>query len=65
MRAETAAAYVDEKSVEAFLRRVPTVYPAPISVPGRGKLWRRDDLDLIVDRMGQFTPNLKDASGVL
>jgi hypothetical protein len=32
MRAETAAAYLDEKSVEAFRRGVGTVYPVPIKV---------------------------------
>lgn len=45
MRAETAAAYVDEVSVEAFLRRAGTVYPAGRRISGRGRVWAREDLD--------------------
>ena len=45
MRAETAAAYVDEVSVEAFLRRTGKVYPAARKISGRGKVWAREDLD--------------------
>ena len=36
MRAETAAAYVDERSVETFRRRIGSVYPHPVNVSGRG-----------------------------
>ena len=35
MRAETAARYVDEVSVEAFRRGVGSVYPEPIRVSGK------------------------------
>ena len=52
MRAEKAAAYVDEKSVRAFRRRVGTVYSLPIKVPGRGDIWLREDLDRDVARLG-------------
>lgn len=46
MRAPTAAAYVDEPSVEAFLRKVGSVYPHPM-VRRRGvqRKWDRQDLD--------------------
>lgn len=48
MRAETAAAYVDEISVEAFLRRAGKVYPAGRRVSGRGQVWVREDLDTAI-----------------
>lgn len=44
MRAETAAAFCDEVSVEAFLRRVGTVYPRPRTISGRGKVWTQEML---------------------
>ena len=51
MRAETAAAYVDEKSVESFLRAVGTIYPEPIHIAGKGDRWLRDRLDEAIDRL--------------
>ena len=51
MRAETAAAYCDERSVEAFTRRVGSVYPEPIKVFGRGRLWLREDLDTAIEQL--------------
>ena len=45
MTAATAAAYMDECSVEAFLRRVGTVYPRPRKISGRGRVWLKQDLD--------------------
>ena len=45
MRAETAARYVDERSVRSFRRAVGTLYPLPIKVRGKGERWLRDDLD--------------------
>ena len=45
MRASTAAAYLDEASVESFRRRVGSLYPLPQKIRGRGELWLRDDLD--------------------
>lgn len=51
MTADIAAAYCAEKSVEAFRRRVPRYYPKPVHVPGRGNLWRKEDLDKALQRM--------------
>jgi len=60
MRAETAAAYCDERSVEAFTRRVGTVYPEPIKVSGRGRLWLREDLDVAIERLAGKPPAAHD-----
>lgn len=51
MRAATAAAYVDEPSVEAFLRRVGSVYPRPVAIDGRGDTWIKEALDAAIDAM--------------
>lgn len=51
MRATTAAAYLDEVSVELFRRRVGSVYPKPVNVRGRGQRWLREDPDKSIDRM--------------
>lgn len=45
MRAELAAAYVGEKTVEGFLKRVGKEYPWPRVKDGRRQLWLIDDLD--------------------
>lgn len=45
MRAETAAAYVDEPSVEAFLRKVPEFYSEPTRAKGSLPKWHRWKLD--------------------
>jgi hypothetical protein len=49
LRDEHAAAYVDEKTVEAFLSRVGTIWPKPFIETGTGKgrfrAWRKIDLD--------------------
>ena len=65
MRAETAARYVDEVSVEAFRRAVGRLYPEPIRVSGKGHRWVRDGLDEAIDRLGARVERLKDASDVL
>ena len=65
MRAPTAAAYVDERSVEAFRRRVGSHYPEPINISGRGALWLKDDLDLAIERLTGRSANVKDAADVL
>ena len=65
MRAETAARYVDEVSVEAFRRAVGSLYPDPICVSGKGDRWVRDSLDEAIDRLGGSVRKLKDASDVL
>lgn len=45
MRADMAAAYVDEPSVEAFLRGVRAgVYPKPTERPHKRAKWLRDSL---------------------
>lgn len=51
MRAKRAAAYVDERSVEAFRRGIPKLYPAPIKVPGKGERWLKEALDTAIDRL--------------
>jgi hypothetical protein len=51
MRSETAAAYVDEPSVEAFLDKVHRgVYSTPIKENGCLPKWHRDKLDRDVAR---------------
>lgn len=65
MRAETAAAYLDETSVESFLRAVGSLYPEPIVVSGKGKRWVRDDLDQVIDRLARRLQHIRDASDVL
>jgi hypothetical protein len=49
MRAPTAAAYVDEASVESFLRGVGTLYPLPVKLPGKGDRWLKEDLDVAIE----------------
>lgn len=51
MRAETAARYVDEKSVAAFRRAVGAFYPEPIKLSGKGDRWLKDALDEAIDRL--------------
>lgn len=65
MRAATAAAYVDEASVESFRRRVGSLYPLPKRVRGRGELWLRDDLDKIVNQLSARSDKIQDAAEVL
>ncbi|MFT3731145.1 MAG: hypothetical protein QM780_06925 [Hyphomicrobium sp.] len=65
MRATTAAAYLDEVSVESFRRRVGSVYPKPVNVRGRGELWLREDLDKSIDRLSARIDRIADASEVL
>jgi len=45
MKAETAAGYLDESSVESFRRKVGRIYPKPIPVQGVGRRWCKADLD--------------------
>lgn len=56
MPADIAAAYVGERSAEAFEKRVGTEYPRPAVDDGAGKgrrrLWLRRDLDQAIDPAG-------------
>jgi hypothetical protein len=53
LRDELAAAYVGEKTVDAFIGRVGTVWPKPFIETGSGKgkfrVWRKSDLDKAID----------------
>ena len=51
MRAETAAAYVDEPSVNAFLAKVDrAIYCGPVRMAGCLPKWNREKLDLDLRR---------------
>jgi len=65
MRAETAARYVDERSVRAFRRSVGTLYPIPVKVKGKGARWLRDDLDQALARLKGQPSQIFDAASVL
>jgi hypothetical protein len=65
MRAETAAAYVDEKSVETFRRGVGTIYPLPEKIPGKGDRWLKDAMDQSIDRLSGRAEAIRDAADVL
>jgi hypothetical protein len=65
MRAETAARYCDEVSVEAFRRAVGTLYPKPVRVSGKGDRWLRDDLDAAIEKLTSRPNLVRDASAVL
>lgn len=54
MRAETAAEYTDEKSVQSFLRRIGSIYPPPLRIPGRGRVWTKESLDEAIDRLANL-----------
>lgn len=63
MRAEMAAAYVDEVSVAAFLRKVGKKYPSPWTGKGERRKWHKEDLDKATDpqlreRHGAVVPSL-------
>ena len=49
MTAETAAAYVDERSVQAFRRSVGRLWPKPLKVAGKGERWTKEMLDEAID----------------
>ncbi len=65
MRATTAAAYLDEVSVESFRRRVGSVYPKPVNVRGRGDLWLREQLDESIDKLSAHIDKIRDIADVL
>lgn len=51
MSARTAAGYVDEPSVESFLRAVGSRYPAPRWGSGKRGRWLRKDLDRAIGNL--------------
>lgn len=65
MRAETAAAYVDETSVESFRRKVGSVYPLPIVGKGMRQRWDREELDQAITVMRGRPATVLDAASVL
>ena len=65
MRAETAAAYCDEVSVEAFKRRVGTVYSRPVYVAGRGNVWLKAQLDRNIQKLNPEAADVMDAGQLL
>lgn len=65
MPAPIAAAYLGEKSVEAFLRSVGTLYPAPIKLVGKGDRWTRDALDRAIDVLSRERGAADDAADLL
>jgi hypothetical protein len=68
MRAETAAAYCDERSVEAFRNGVGTLYPHPKWVRHKGDRWLKEELDRAIEVAVATTcgaAGVKDACDVL
>lgn len=65
MRAETAAAYCDERSVEAFTARVGKVYPRPVVISGRGRVWLKEDLDAVIATIMGRPAEFVDAADLL
>ena len=65
MRATTAAAYVDERSVDAFRRSVGTLWPQPLVVAGKGERWLKEDLDAAIDMASNRSTLIRDAADVL
>ena len=65
MRARTAAAYVDERSVASFRRSVGTVWPRPLKLAGKGERWLKEDLDAAIDKITNRPSTVLDAADVL
>jgi hypothetical protein len=65
MRAETAAAYVDERSVDAFRRAVGTLWPGPPRIRGKGERWLKEDLDAAIEKLTDRNSHVRNASDVL
>ena len=65
MRAETAAAYVDEKSVESFRRGVGSLWPVPVELRRKGERWLKEELDEAIDKASGRISLIRDASDVL
>ncbi len=65
MRADMAAAYVDEPSVEAFLRKAGTTYPAPVRGRGCARKWSKEALDLAIAKRHGFAAELQDIAELI
>jgi hypothetical protein len=69
MRAETAAAYCDEPSVEAFLAKEKRgIYPSPIRCKGSLPKWHRLKLDSAIARrhgLQPERPEIEDATALI
>jgi hypothetical protein len=65
MRARTAAAYVDERSVATFRRSVGKLWPRPLKLAGKGERWLKEDLDAAIDRITLRPSSVRDAADVL
>ena len=65
MRAETAARYVDERSVQAFRRAVGKLYPRPIKLSGKGERWLRDHLDQAINRLFGSAGTIHDIADIM
>jgi hypothetical protein len=65
MRAETAARYVDERSVRNFRRSVGKVYPHPIKISGKGERWLRDHLDQTINSLFGLAGTIRDIADAL
>jgi hypothetical protein len=65
MRAQTAAEYVDERSVDSFRRSVGALWPRPLKVTGKGERWLKDDLDEAIEKLKRSPASVRDAADVL
>jgi hypothetical protein len=65
MTAEIAAAYVGERSVQAFRRSVGRLWPKPIIVPGKGQRWTREKVDEAIDGLSHDPDDVESAADVL
>ena len=65
MRASLAAAYVDEPSVGAFLRKVGTIYPEPSVAGGVQRKWSRARLDTAISRRNGTKVECKDLTDLI
>lgn len=65
MRVSTAAAYVDERSVDAFRRCIGTLWPRPLKLAGKGERWLKEDLDEAIEKASRRPSGVRDAADVL
>lgn len=65
MCAATAAGYVDERSVEAFLRKAGSVYPAASCGKGRTAKWDKEEIDQVMNARKGTPMTVLDAANVL